>query len=71
MAPYRVALAASTVLILIGLAYGRSQTDKLDPFHSRPSRVATESTDGSAALLPNRIQAGAIGSYELRVTLGD
>ena len=71
MAPYRVALAASTVLILIGLAYGRSQTDKLDPFHPRPSRVATESTDGSAALLPNRIQAGAIGSYELRVTLGD
>jgi uncharacterized protein DUF3604 len=40
-------------------------------FHPRPPRISPGEADGRAELLPNRIGAGAIGAYELRVTLGE
>src|SRR5262245_23950545 len=71
MARYRVLQAVAAVMTAIGLAYGRPQPGPAGgPLHPRPPRVGAVTTDGAATLFPGKIQAGTVGSYELRVTLG-
>ena len=66
----RIGLAAGLIVVLIAFVSGtRQRSDRETPFRPRPARVAAEATDGAAALVPNRIGAAAIGTYELRVTV--
>ena len=71
VAKYRAWLVLGFLAILVVLGWGAQQTDSPEgPFRPRPARVSGESTDGVAVLVPNRIEAAAIGSYELWLSVG-
>ncbi|HEX6465163.1 MAG TPA: DUF3604 domain-containing protein [Vicinamibacterales bacterium] len=65
-------LAGLVGLIGIAVAVAGWQRGEPDtPFHPRPSRISPGTADGlTSVLTPDRIAAAAIGSYELRLTVG-
>lgn len=68
----RIVLAGGFALVALALTMRAGQPPTRDtPFHTRPSRISPGEADGRAELVPNRIAAGAIGAYELRVTIGE
>ncbi|MEP7310343.1 MAG: DUF3604 domain-containing protein [Acidobacteriota bacterium] len=68
----RPLLAVTAGCILLALGLRAAQTPAPDtPFHPRPARVPDGAkVDGSAVLTPATCEAGAVGAYVLRVTIG-
>jgi hypothetical protein len=67
----RTTLAALSGLVgVVVMLAGWQRADLDTPFHPRPSRISSGTADGSAVLRPATIAAAAIGSYELRITIG-
>src|SRR5579872_455960 len=67
----RTTLAGVAGVLGIAVAVaGWQRPDPDTPFHPRPSRISPGRADGRAALQPNHIAPAAIGSYELRITMG-
>lgn len=65
-------MAIGTVLLVAAVSLLGSQPDQSSVgLHPRPARVSTNLVEGTAELLPARIAAGAIGTYELRLTLDE
>jgi len=61
-------VVGAVAVVVVLAAWQR--VDPETPFHPRPSRISPGTIDGRAVLRPDTIAPAAIGSYELRITIG-
>lgn len=67
----RTILAGVVGLTGLVIAFsGWQRADPETPFHPRPPRISPGTVDGRAVLRPDTLAPAAIGSYELRITIG-